>query len=203
LAQGNFDLELLKEILRDKRVHVAVGIIKRLEMAADRSVLRVLVNIYPEERPCICRMTWDAVGPSSGFIQMPVPDDLVLVAFGEGEEEQGYVIRKLSSKVDKIPTEADSGDLIAKSLAGKNTRVISDTKVLLARPESVPTEPLVLGNVLKAALSEWLEAEAVHKHLGNLGYMTSVPDNADVFTSLKSSPVDDEEILSDLSFTEK
>lgn len=203
MAQGNFDLELLREILRDKRVHLALGTIKRLEMAQDRSVLRVELSLFPEERTSICRMSWALTGPNAGFFQLPVPGDLVLAAFAEGDEEQGIVISRLSSKEDVIPPEVDSGDLIARALAGKNARLVSDTKVLLGRPNNVPTEPLVLGLVLQQLLSEWLEAESIHKHLGNLGYMTAVPDNASDFTGFKSSPVDDGEILSDLSFTEK
>jgi hypothetical protein len=48
-----------------------------------------------------------------------------------------------------------------------------------------------------------LDETAKHKHIGNLGYLTAVPDNAVEFQTLKASPVDDVAMLSDLSKTEK
>jgi hypothetical protein len=202
-GRGPLDLELLKEILRDKRLHIVVALVKRLEMATDRSTLRVIASVFPEQREIVARMTWEFVGPSSGVYQLPVPDDLVLLGLAEGDDDQAFVIRKLSSKVDKIPQEADSGDLILKALSGKATRAISDTAVYLARPDSIPTQPLVLGTVFQTMMSAVLDYISVHTHIGNLGYKTTVPDNASNFLAQKSSPVDNGNILSDLAKTEK
>ena len=52
-------------------------------------------------------------------------------------------------------------------------------------------------------MPEFLQIFAEHKHIGNLGYYTPPPDNFSDALALKSSPVDDEAILSDVSFTEK
>jgi hypothetical protein len=62
---------------------------------------------------------------------------------------------------------------------------------------------VVLGQVFKEMMSEFLQIFAEHKHIGNLGYYTPPPDNFTDALTLKSSPVDDEAILSDVSFTEK
>lgn len=64
-------------------------------------------------------------------------------------------------------------------------------------------ENMVLGQVFKTMMDTLLTAIATHKHVGNLGYETSPPENASDFTTLKSSPIDDNAILSNIAFTEK
>lgn len=199
----NIDLEAIRSVLADTRVHIAIGKIVGLEMATDRSVLRVNVRIFPENREILARMTWEHVGPEAGIFGFPVAGDLCLVAFAEGDDDYCFVIKRLTSKEDKIPLQAVSGDSVVKALAGKRTHVLSDTQILLGRGGDDPDEPLVLGNIFKTAYSTDLDQTAKHKHIGNLGYITSVPDNAAQFLSLKESPVDDNAMLSDLSKTEK
>ena len=118
------DLEMLKEAFRDRRVHTALGVITKLMLAPDRSALRVMVSIFPEGREIQATMTWEHVGPDSGFFQFPVVNDLVLVAFADGDEEFAFVIKRLASKEDKIPTEAATGDTVVKTLNGKNFHLI-------------------------------------------------------------------------------
>ena len=197
------DLELLKRALSDNRVHIALGKILILEVSQDRSILRVKVCVYPESREVVAMMSWEHVGPDCGIFVFPVVGDLVLVAFAEGDEEQAIVIKRLTSKEDKIPVQALDGHTVIKALGGKKAEVLSDTAVLLGRGGADPAQPLVLGTVFKTAYSSDLQACAVHKHIGNLGYYTAPPDNAATFTALKASPVDDILMLSDLSRTEK
>lgn len=64
-------------------------------------------------------------------------------------------------------------------------------------------ENMVLGKVFKQLMSDLLQELAIHTHIGNLGYETAPPSDAAEFTALKSSPVDDEKVLSDVAFTEK
>lgn len=66
------------------------------------------------------------------------------------------------------------------------------------------TEPLVLGDVLKAMLSSFLDAVAVHTHTcpAAAPTPTSAPLNAASFAALKSSPVDDGAMLSAVVTTE-
>jgi hypothetical protein len=200
---GN-ELEMLRELLSDNAIHIAIGKITGLELASDRSVLRVKVAMLPENREVVARMTWEQVGPESGIFGFPVVGDLVLLAIAEADINQIFVIKRMTSKEDKIPLQAVDGSTVIRALAGKKTHVISDEAILLGRGgETDPDEPLVLGNVFAEAYSSDLQATAQHKHIGNLGYYTTVPDNASTFVSLKASPVDDEEMLSDISMTEK
>jgi hypothetical protein len=196
-------LEDLKHIFRDDRLHLAIGLVKQMHIPDDRSVLQVKVLILPDMLNMICKMTWDAVGPDAGVFQFPSVDDLVIVGYLDGNENEAYVLKRCTSKVDKIPMQALNGHLVLRSLAGKKAWLTSDDNVFLSRGDTAPTERLVLGDTFKTAYSTDLDETSKHKHIGNLGYLTMVPDNAAAFTALKASPVDDALMLSDLSKTEK
>jgi hypothetical protein len=210
-------IEDLKQLLKSNDVHIAIALVKKLYLAADRSYLKVMVSILPEERNIIATMTWDYVGPDAGDFAFPEMGDLVLIAQAEGDVDQAYVIKRLTSRTDKIPQIASNGDKVTKVLAGKKYWNISDTRINLARGEAEPTENLVLGQVFKtfassllSVLKDHAQNDADHTYVGNLGYPTQVPINqADYLTrktdydGLKNSPIDDSAILSDLTFTEK
>ena len=202
MARG-IGLEELRKILTEDKLGIHCAIIKKLSMAADKSVLRVTVQLIPDNFTMVARMTWDAVGPEAGFFQLPVVGDLVLVAFVEGNEDEAYVIRRMTSKEDKIPIQAASGHSVIRALGGKKAYMVSDTNILFARGDAEPTERVVLGDTFKTAYSEHLQLDADHTHIGNLGYKTSPPDNFADMLAIKASPVDDALMLSDLTKTEK
>lgn len=211
------DLEGLREIFKDNSTHLAMGKIEKLEMADDGSVLRARCEVLGQGRKIIARVTWGAIGPNSGFIQFPVVGDIILLAFGEGDAEQGYVIARMSNTSDTIPTTAHDGSTVVRALAGLSAWLTSDTAIYLSRGDTAPTENVPLGQVLKTLLSQTLaelkalsDTLASHTHIGNVGYPTSAPVQAasitghgTVFNAKKSNPVDNEDILSDVSFTEK
>ena len=196
-------LEDLKHIFADDRLHMALGLVKKLAIPADRSVLKVSVLILPDMFEMVCTMSWESVGPDAGIFQFPSVDDLVIVGYLDGHEDEAYVIRRCTSKVDRIPMQALNGHLVLRSLAGKKTFLVSDTEINLVRGDTPGDEQLVLGNTFKTAYSLDLAKTAAHKHIGNLGYLTFVPDNQADFLAIKSSPVDDSLMLSDVSKTEK
>ena len=210
-------LETIKDILKDESLHICVGKIAKLHIADDRSYLKCTVTIFPEMRNIIATMAWECVGPDSGEFTFPVQDDMVLVAQAEGDDDQAYIIKRLSSRADKIPAIALTGDKVHKTLNGKKFWNISDTRINLSRSETEPTENLVLGQIFKQFASELLatlkvnsQNSADHVHIGNLGYYTFKPNleteflnRKEEYDTLKQSPIDDEVVLSDLSFTEK
>lgn len=211
------DLESLREILKDNRQHIAIASIVRIELADDRSCLRCLVNVFPEQRELVAKMTWDSVGPNSGIFSFPVPGDMVLVAFADGDSNDLFVIKRLTSKTDKIPIQAVEGDTTVIALNGRRIWITSDQKIFISKGTNEPTEPLVLGNQLKTLLSVVLEKlselslkTSTHTHIGNLGYPTTPPNEAadfaqlqSFFTEKKADPVDNGAILSNIAFTEK
>jgi hypothetical protein len=149
-------------------------------------------------------MTWESVGPESGIFQFPAIGDLVLVGFAEGDVSQAFVIRRLTSRADKIPLKAVDGDLVLKAGSAKKAWLVSGTKILIAKGDAEPTENLVLGKVLKKLLQDVLTAISTHTHTsGPPGVLTTPPTQAATFTGLKSDPVDNDKILSGIAFTEK
>lgn len=216
MAQA-FDLEAIREVFKDRRVHLALGRITQLSLSSDRSCLMVMVSIFPDEQEIVARMTWESVGADAGIFSFPVAGDLVLVAFAEGDYNQALVIKRLTSAVDKIPVNAGSGDTVVKALSGKNTW-ITGQRVNLTKGDTAPTEPVPLGLVLVSLLSYVLDelstmanSIALHTHVTSApGAPTSVPiqaadfiTNDSHFAAKKASPVDDHAVLSDVSFTEK
>jgi hypothetical protein len=201
-------LEVLRDILSDKRTHICIGKILKLDLVSDRSELRVELQIWPEKVGAIARMSWDQVGPNSGVFGFPAVNDLVLVAAVDGNFDQLYVVKRLSTPTDSIPIQAIDGSTVMKSLAGKKVKIHSDSRINLAREnsdaDSQIDEPLVLGKTFQEHQSRVLQELSVHKHLClPPGYYSVVPDNAAQFTSEKASPIDDGAVLSDLVFTEK
>ena len=209
--------EDLKEILRDKSLHICLAQVQQLHLAKDFSYLKITAKVFPEERSIVANMTWENVGPESGDFEFPSVGDMVLIANVEGDDDQAYVIKRLTSREDKIPVSARTGDKVHKAKAGKKYWNISNTKIFLAKSDTAPTENLVLGQVFKLFAQTLLETlkiqaqnDADHRHIGNLGYFTFKPDKEPnylerktEYNNLKTSPINDEAILSDLSYTEK
>lgn len=206
------DLETLREIFKDQRQHIAVGKITRIGVADDRTCLRVGVLVLDptveSDREIIAVMGWDDVGPDCGVVRFPEIDDMVLLAFVDGEADQAFVIKRLTSKEEKIPLKALDGSTVVAALAGKKLYLGSDTAIHLTKPGNDGTENLVLGQVFKTFAENLLSYLAAHQHTsGPPGVLTSPPSgptgSAADFTSLKTSPIDDNSILSAIAFTEK
>lgn len=232
MSQG-MDLELLRQIFGDPRMHIGFGVIRQLGLAVDHSSLRVQVALLPEEREIIAQMSWADSGALCGDITFPEVDDAVLVAFVEGDPDHAYVIARFSSKDEPLPAFATSGHSVKYARPGKKLYLGSASKVCIARPAVEPTEPLVLGAVFQTFMSTVLQklidtqaqimalvdAFNAHTHVGNLGYLTTTPQPTDItaatlvktsvntaksaVNSQKSSPIDDGAVLSQIAFTEK
>lgn len=154
-------LEDLRELFKDKRIYFHICKVKKLGVASDRSILRVQVEVMDDltevSREIIAVMTWDAVGTDSGEYEFPSTDDMVLVAQTEGSPDTAYVIKRLSSKTDRIPQKATEGHKVSKARAGKKYYIASDTGIHICKSDNDGTEPLVLGNTLKTALGNIID----------------------------------------------
>lgn len=197
-----FSIAELKEIFQDDTIHLECGLITSLEVAEDRSVLRCGVSVLPEGTQIEARMTWEMVGPDYGLFQFPSVNDLVIVGFCDGNEDEAYILKRLTSKEDTIPVRAVDGQLVLAARPGTQLDLNSDTQINLTR-QGEGDERLVLGDTFKPAYSEHLQIDAGHDHIGNLGYKTSPPSQAADYLAIKAEPVDNEAMLSDLSKTEK
>jgi hypothetical protein len=148
------DLEFLREVFKDVRQHIGIGVIKKLGLAQDNSCLRVQVNLLPENREIIAYMSFADVYD----VTFPGVNELVLVAFADGLPDEAHVIARFPSIDEPIPAFARSGHSVKYARPGKKLYVGSDTKIAISRPDVEPTQPLVLGTVLVNALTAFLNA---------------------------------------------
>lgn len=214
-------LEELRTMLKDDSLRSELAVIKSLHLASDGSDLRVtcslLIDDEADDKEIVAIMTWDCVGPESGFFCFPVAGDMVLINFTE-DEEHALVVKRLTSKADKIPKTAFDGAMVMKALASKRVWITSDNRVNFSRGDSEPTENVVLGQIFITFMADYIDeikllidAMKVETHPGSLpGFPTGPPINAAAYdiqksaiNMLKNDTIVSEDILSDLSFTEK
>jgi hypothetical protein len=204
---GRLGLSELQHIFSDKRVHILVGKILSSHLAQDNSCLKVRVSTFPDELELIARMTWDFVGDGGGLFSFPQRDDMVLLGFVEGDEDQVYVLKRLSSKEDVIPKEAEDGSAVLKSVPGKDLNLLSDKKINIGKTGQSSTSPLVLGDVLNDLLSSLYDAilNAPQIGIGPMGPVVLDPGLRVQLTIQKQQYIDTAatNILSQLSFTER
>ena len=204
------DLEGLKELFMDDKEWALIGVITALELAKDKSVLRVKLKVLDEEnREIVARMSWENVGSNSGFYEFPDPGDLVLVRLPGGDEDKATVIKRYSSVQDKIPDEAVAGDTVLKSKFGKKLHLMSDTRINLASLEALALSALVLGDKLMAHLTAQNTAISTHTHPVQppvppavIPVTTLPPHQAAIFTGFITSPIGDGTLISKRTFTE-
>ncbi len=143
------ELEFLRDIFKDPRLHIGIGTIVQLGLSNDGSVLRVLVNLLPDNRQVVGEVTFEDVNS----VTLPEVDDLVLVAFCDGDPDECFIVKVINNADEPIPLFGQTGHTVKYSRAGKKLYIGSDTKVGIGRPNVEPTEPLVLGAVLATGLT--------------------------------------------------
>ena len=143
------DLEALRAVFADPRVWVACGTIQKVEIAPDRSTIRVLIKEMLDNDEIVSRVSW----PQNVY-SAPEVGDLVLFVLSDADEDNSFVIAKLSGFDDKIPLRATLGQDVVNSRDGRKLNVSSDTRLNLGRGGLIEeNEAVVLGNILKDALN--------------------------------------------------
>ena len=147
------DLEGLKAILNNDVTTLAIAKVQKVEVLEDFSVARALLMVFPEEYEVVARVSFPHANMGGGFFTLPNKDDLVLVGFVNKDEV--FIISYLSSKDDLIPKTVKEGHTVLRASPKKHLELASDTKGYLSKgADTRPTEPLVLGAVLKTMLTE-------------------------------------------------
>lgn len=90
------------------------------------------------------------------------------------------------------PTTIQPGEAVVYSLGKYQVRVLND-KLQLGKDGD--WEVIPVGETLRDFLIALVELYAAHKHIGNLGFYTTVPDNAAQATQLKTNNLDNDKIL--------
>lgn len=207
------DLELLRSIFKDVRQHIAVGVITQLGLSQSATTLRAQVKLLPEEREIVAQVGFSAVGASTGFIDFPEINDLVLVAFAHDpsverpDHDDAYVIARFPSSEEPIPAFAQSGSSVVYSHPGKKMYVGSNTKVGIGRPNVEPAEPLVLGQTLVTGLTSLINSILNASQIGwhPLGPVFLDPGIRTALVNFKTTYLDtaSTNILSQIGFTER
>ena len=159
------DLELLREIFKDPRLHIGIGVVTQLGLATNGNILRVQVNLLPEQRAINCEMTFADVND----VTFPQLQDLVLVAHVDGDVDEAFVIKVVSTDEEGIPKFAQTGNSVKYARAGKKLYIGSTVKIGIGRPNVEPTEPLVLGNVCVSGLTALCNAFLQATQIGQSG----------------------------------
>lgn len=154
---AKLDLELLKDVFGDKRVHFSLAKVTKLEVVASKALARVQVTTLPEELEVVATVSFASCSQGGGLFNLPAPEDLGMIAYTdktEGGSQEAFWIGHLSSDDDLIPQQAVDGHLVALARPGKMAYLASDTKVLVGKGGATdPTEPLVLGTTLVGCLN--------------------------------------------------
>lgn len=198
------DLEALRDIFKDPRQHLGIGVITQMAFSNSFDSLRVQVELLPEKREIICFMGFNDVND----VTQPAINDLVIVAFVEdGHPESGYVLKVLNTSDDMIPLFAQEGHSVRYARRDKKLYLGSDTKICLARPDEEPIEPLVLGLVLTEFLTNFLDAilNAAQIGIGVTGPVFLDPGIRALLVQYKQQYLNNQgsDILSEIAFTER
>ena len=197
------DLEGLREIFKDVRQHVSIGVVTKLGLAKDGSVLRVQIQTLPTKMEVVAMMTFADVFD----VTFPELGDLALVVYPDGLLDEAHVIALVNHEEEPIPVFARTGHTVKQSRTGKKLYLGSDTKVSLSRPGVEPSQAMVLGNVLASGLTAILNAFLNAPKLGSCAVGPVVLDPgiraallAAINTYITTASTN---ILSQLSFTER
>jgi hypothetical protein len=146
------DLEFLREIFGDKRVHFTLAKVTKAEVTPSRATMRVQCSTLPEELEIVATVCFPSCSQGAGFFLLPQEDDLGVVAYSDLEEP--YWIGHLSSPDDLIPQRAVDGDLAIHALDGQNAYLAGDNIFLTSSKTADPASPLVLGDILMNAFTD-------------------------------------------------
>jgi hypothetical protein len=148
------DLEFLREIFKDTRLHFGIGTITKLGLSMDQSTLRVMVNLLPENREILAEMTFNNIYDG----EYPEINDLVLLGMADGDQDEAHVLKTLNTPQEPLPKFMQGGHTVKYSRPGQKLYLGSDTKVGIGHAGNEQSSPLVLGDVLINCVTDILNA---------------------------------------------
>lgn len=176
-------IRIVRQVLMNELPPIVMGIVQ-----ANSDGARTTVTRFYSEPP---RSNLRSIAPY-GFASKAPPGTQAFIVPAGGDQTNLNVVGHFD------PNRPPLGDgEVALYDAYGHALYLSRNKIQLGTEAS--SENLVLGQVLKTMLSALLDAVANHTHAG----IGAPPTNAAAFTSLKSSPVDDGAMLSNVAFTER
>lgn len=148
------DLEFLREIFGDRRVHFTLAKVTKAEVTPSRATMRVQCSTLPEELEIVATVCFPSCSQGAGFFLIPQEDDLGVVAYSDLEEP--YWIGHLSSPDDLIPQRAVDGNILVQAPSGKMAYILGKKAFIGDGSVADPDQPLVLGTVLQDFFTDLL-----------------------------------------------
>lgn len=146
-------------------------------------------NMYPGYAPLLNRPVMHPYGLVSR-----APRGTILVSARHGENSNNRIV--LGHR-DKSRPQVQQGEVQLYNQFGQAIYLKNGTVHVGTASAS---NPAVMGNELKSTLESLIDAIASHTHIGNLGIPTAPPLEAGQFSSIKSSNVSNDNILSQKVF---
>ena len=143
------DLELLRTIFSDGKIHITLAVVTQLEVAPSMAIARVKVKTLPESLEVIAQ-----VSSQARLQDLPQPNDLGILAYSDTEE--AYWITTLSYDGDPISARAAAGDTVMQARQSAYLLAADNVYIGQGANNVDPTEPLALGNVLISCFTDLL-----------------------------------------------
>jgi phage gp45-like len=177
------DSEIKREIRQEIRRHM--DIILGGYAGGNTQESEDIQDMYPGMPPQEKRPVMHPFG-----IVSRAPNGIVQVTARQGEHPANRLI--LGHRDKGRPSDLSEGETLVYSLGKYQCRVLNGQ--IQVGKDGV-YETVVVGDTLNTFLKALLDFYIAHLHIGNLGFYTSVADNAPDVTQLKTNNLDNDKIL--------
>ncbi len=178
------DAELRKFIEENIRTQLSIILTAQTETSDGKK--ETFSNMYPGMSSIADRPVMSPYGVAS-----KVPRGTKSVVAQHGDFKGNRIV--LGHRDESRPTEdIEEGEIVIYAKDGVRVRV-KNGSIELGKGGTY--QKMVMGDNLKTLLVALIEAIVQHKHIGNLGFPTSPPDNASTFQNLKAQNLDNDKIL--------
>jgi phage gp45-like len=143
-------------------------------------------NMYPGQASQTARPVMHPYG-----IVSRAPRGIIQITGRIGDHPGNRMV--LGHRDKNRPTDLQEGETSVYSIGKYQVRVLND-KLQVGKDGDFET--VVVGETLRDFLIAFIQLYVAHTHIGNLGYNTTVPQNAPQATELQTNNLDNDKILS-------
>jgi hypothetical protein len=174
----------IRKFIRDE-IDRKVNVILHGDSGSNTKEAEDIQNLYPGQPTITSR----PVMHPFGFVSRAVAGTIQVIGRIGAHTGNRFV---LGHRDKNRPDGLEEGECAIYSLGTYEVRIFN-TKVQVGKGGTFET--LVVGETLRDFLKEFIQIYVAHKHIGNLGFYTTVPDNQAQATQLKTNNLDNDKIL--------
>jgi len=181
-----------KEFIRREIKYAISSILMGIDVS-NQDNLRSTIKRVPTESPIKNTRSIQPFGLSSRA--MPETECLIVPVNGDPTH------LNMVGHFDKSKPTCEDGESMLYDAYG-HVIYLSQSKMQFGSKTSA--NPMMLGDIVKKLFSDLLQLIIDHQHISSVpGYLSAPPFTATQFQLLKTSPVEDDKIISDKCFVEK